>query len=225
MKNYTSATCYSYGRRASYVFAFLSFWAPINTCIGADCNATLKDDYKRLMDHDNQLQTTDSTQQKKLNTLKDETKPLQSAWGICSNGRWRTIFESTINKAEENRIKLEDAWEKLVSYDHDLEVTKSKLDQLNIRIDHKFKKKCAFQYEQAFRAYMSEYDNDYIYLKENIYEHKLESYITGIEAYQSFIKSSAKACQENDFTPFTLDTLKGGANKILESVENLSLKL
>jgi hypothetical protein len=217
MKNYNSPTAVPYTYVASYIFAILNIWALTNTCLRAD--STLSEDYQRLTDRYEQLQTDFTARQDRLRTLNKDTRALEEGWGNCSSQKWRVFWQTTAHQAEENRAKLEEQWKRLVPYGKDLEEEHYQLEQSNLDIKHEFRKK-GFKYEKAMRKYMHEFDN-YLYDFENTYIHSIDLYITGVETYEHYVNFSLKCCQENNLTQAALDIAGNSANDILEAVKNL----
>ena len=187
------------------IIVLVSVW--ILSILTLPVKASIQADYKKIEARRKALEERRGKYEANTTKLEKDLHLASLNHRKCTSGPWRVFFNVHIDRANEERIRLEK--EKRTP----LRDLKNQLQKINKKMQNKLKgiertyPIKNFEYERALRNWMEIIEIDYfLRLEEELFD-GYGQYQNGIEQYVAFINGAAEACKNGNYTGPVVETL------------------
>lgn len=204
----------------SIAICMLLSFAPSASASWRFAENLLKDDYALFEKEFRSLVREREGYEKENKDLENDLRLTEERYTECTSEKWRMIWQKQIERAGEEREKLENENKKLMQFNKALESRRVNLrdERSFIDVSHKNKNK---EYESAFRNWMVKFDTEYLMrLKLELFR-GYEEYMSGIRKYISFIEGATTKCQNNDYMEPVAETILSLIPEITLAVKSI----
>lgn len=189
------------------------------------CHAEAKDLRDESRDRENKRQILEGRQkdyENQLAVLTSQRHDRELAFSKCASQKWRVFWDPRRKDAEAARQSLEEKRRDLMTLRNELNSLGRDLELTRFQIERKRRDKpSGFDYETEFRQYLGKVDGYFDRLDTELF-YGYGEYLTGIQAYISFVGSSGQLCEKRDFSEPAAEIVASNIKLILDAVNNIA---